>query len=269
MASFEIPDGPTTIKLASSSPTAPRTGTAQFTVNNTSDSTMNAQLSLAVQGSASADWFSIDGDSERKLTPSKSETVNVKVAVPATASAGTYPFRLRVAAVNDPDNDFVDGPTTVAEVEQAAAPVVKKGIAWWWWLVGALLLLGIVGGIVWAVTRDKSPPTAEPATPQAGNGWFVGQWTGTIDGRPAAMRWRNDGSERSPRYVGEFSDGNTGRYVPLTYVSHSATRIDFRHQDGNAWQLNKVGDGQATGFTTWQGMQFPLVMIRTSTTVTR
>ncbi len=266
MASFEIPDGPSTIKLGSETPGGARSGTAQFTVNNVSDSTMNAQLSLAVQGNGKPEWFSIDGESERKLVSSKSETVNIKVAIPATAAAGTYPFRVRVAAVNDPDNDFVDGPTTVAEVEQAAVPVVKKGIPWWVWLVGALVLLGIIGGIVWAVTRDKEPAVV---VPQAGNAWFGGQWTGTIDGRAAAMRWRNEGSERSPRYVGEFSDGNSGQYVPLTYVSHTATQFDFRHQDGNAWQLTKVGDGQATGFTTWQGMQFPLVMIRTSTTVTR
>jgi hypothetical protein len=265
MASFEIPDGPTTIKLGSGTPGAQRTGTAQFTVNNTSESTMNAQLSLAVQGNAKPEWFSIDGESERKLISSKSETVNVKVAVPSTAAAGTYPFRLRVAAVNDPDNDFVDGPTTVAEVEQAAEPVIKKNSPWWWWLVGALVLLGIVGGIVWGLTREKAPAVS----PQAGNSWFGGQWTGTIDGRAAAMRWWNEGSERSPRYVGEFSDGNSGRYVPLTYVSHTATQFNFRHQDGNTWQLTKVGEGQAKGFTTWQGMQFPLVMIRTSTTVPR
>ncbi len=161
MASFEIPDGPSTVQLTGAPsatpglPSGPRSGTAQFTVNNTSDSTMNAQLSIGVQGDSKPEWFSIDGDAERRLVASKSETVNVRIAIPATAAAGIYPFRLRVAAVNDPDNDFVDGPTTQAEVEQAAEPEKKKGIPWWVWLIAALVLLGIIGGIVWAVTRSK------------------------------------------------------------------------------------------------------------------
>jgi hypothetical protein len=170
MASFEIPDGPTTVKLTGAppatpgGPSGPRAGTAQFTVNNISESTMNGQFSIGVQGDSKPEWFTIDGDAERKLVASKSETVNVRIAIPATVAAGTYPFRLRVAAVNDPDNDFIDGPTTQAEVAQAAEPEKKKGIPWWVWLIGALVLLGIIGGIVWAVGGHKKVPE-DAATP--------------------------------------------------------------------------------------------------------
>ena len=168
MASFEIPDGPATVKLTGAppatpgAPSGPRSGTAQFTVNNITDSTMNGQLSIGVQGDSKPEWFTIDGDSERKLVASKSETVNVKIAIPATAAAGIYPFRLRVAAVNDPDNDFIDGPTTVAQIEQAAEPEKKKGIPWWVWLIGVLVLLGIIGGIVYAVGGKKKHPDPDP-----------------------------------------------------------------------------------------------------------
>ena len=125
-----------------------------------------------------------------------------------------------------------------------------------------LALLGVGG---WALTRKhgdgdgSGQPRTNPAQAAA---WFSGSWTGTIDGRPAALRWRSNGAGS---FTGEFSDGNSGKYVPMTYLSHNASELRMRHPDGNEWYLHQTGDGQAAGWTIWQGNRYPLVLLRQTT----
>jgi len=165
MPSFEIPDGPTTVKLSGSLTDAntPRTGSVVFAVNNKAGDTRSGRLSIQVAGQAKAEWFAIDGEQERKFDPSPaSQTVTVKLTVPADVAAGNYPFRLRVVAVNDPDNDFADGPATTAEV---AAGVVIKPSRIWLWIVLAVVLLAVIGGVLWFVLKPKpAVPVIEPTS---------------------------------------------------------------------------------------------------------
>ena len=168
MPSFEIPDGPTTVKLSGSltDAKAPRTGSVVFAVNNKAGDTRSGRLSIQVAGQTKAEWFAIDGEQERKFDPSPaSQTVTVKLSVPGEVAAGNYPFRLRVVAVNDPDNDFADGPATTAEV---AAGVVPKPPKMWLWIVLAVVLLAVIGGVLWFVLKPKpdGPPIIVP-TPSA------------------------------------------------------------------------------------------------------
>ena len=166
MPSFEIPDGPTTVKLSGSltDAKAPRTGSVVFAVNNKAGDTRSGRLSIQVAGQTKAEWFAIDGEQERKFDPSPaSQTVTVKLSVPGEVAAGNYPFRLRVVAVNDPDNDFADGPATTAEVAARVPPPPPKI---WLWIVLAVVLLAVIGGVLWFVLKHKSDgPTDIGATP--------------------------------------------------------------------------------------------------------
>ncbi len=166
MSSFEIPDGPANVDLSQSVPEGPANGVAIFTVNNIVDEGRNGQLSIKLLGQAQASWFAVDGSETIKLDPADSRTVAVKVSVPAGAPAGSHAFKLCIAAVNDPDNDFVAGPATTIVVPDApAAP--KPGLPWWVWLIAGLVLLGVVGGIIWAVTRKGDAPVSPPVVSTA------------------------------------------------------------------------------------------------------
>lgn len=164
MPSFEIPDGPTTVKLSGSltDAAAPRTGSVVFSVNNKAGETRAGRLSVQVAGQTKAEWFAIEGEQERKFDPANSETVTVKMNVPGAVAAGNYPFRLRVVAVNDPDNDFSDGPATTVEV--AAPVVVTGGSNLWIWIVLAVVLLALIGGLLWFFLKGDKEPTTEPTT---------------------------------------------------------------------------------------------------------
>lgn len=162
MPSFEIPDGPTTVKLIGGADASkPSTGSIVFTVNNKSGEVRSGTLSVQVAGQSKAEWFTIDGEHERGFDPVNSETVTIKIAVPSSAAAGNYPFRLRVVAVNDPDNDHTDGPATTVEVPQPPPPPVPHPIPKWVWIVGALVLLAVIGGLAWAFMKPKPDPVSE------------------------------------------------------------------------------------------------------------
>lgn len=167
MPSFEIPDGPTTVKLTEGADaTKPRTGSIVFTVNNKSGEVRSGTLSVQVAGQSKAEWFTIDGERERGFDPVNSETATIKIAVPGDVAAGNYPFRLRVVAVNDPDNDHTDGPATTVEVPPSAQAIVPPSPKWPW-IVGALVLLAVIGGLAWAFWPKKDKPIKPGATETA------------------------------------------------------------------------------------------------------
>ncbi len=78
----------------------------------------------------------------------------VRVRFPADAPEGEYRFRLRAIAVNDPDNDHVEGPATVARLGPVGT-VEKKSLLWLWILLGVLAALAVVGGLYYLLNREK------------------------------------------------------------------------------------------------------------------
>lgn len=325
MSSFQIPEGPTRIAPGDA---------AAFTVTNVAREALRGRASVQAGGAAKADWFTVDGDRERPFAAGESQTVTVKAAAPAGTPPGDHQFRLRVVAVNDPDNDVAESPP-VSLVLADAKP--KPGMPGWVWAVVALVVLAVVGGGAYYALRPSEPnptpksgpvpavaaampdlvgsnpmldqgeavrrlraidptldidvrmakrsdvlpetvvgqaPAAGAALPKGApirltvsHPWFLGTWTGTLDGRPSTMRWFVVGTGPERKIGGDFSDGSTGRYVPLTHDSNNANRLFLRHADGNQWMLAETGDGQAQGWSTWQGRQFPLVMSRKSLTI--
>ncbi|MGE5721639.1 MAG: PASTA domain-containing protein [Sphingomonadales bacterium] len=144
MPSFEIAEGPTSVSLEGSStdPKAPRKGSAVYNVTNRSGQTAAGRLSIQTTGQSKAEWFSIDGERERNFAPGETQTAAVTISVPPDVAAGDYAFRVRVVAVNDPDNDHAEGPITSAKVPPpSTAP--KKAL--WPWIVAAIVLLLVLG----------------------------------------------------------------------------------------------------------------------------
>jgi len=164
VATFEIPDGPTTAKVSGElgNPKAPRSGSAVFNVTNKSGERRAGRLSVQTAGEAKREWFTLDGEQERDFGAGETQTASIRISVPDDVAAGDYPFRLRVVAVNDPDNDHVDGPASTARIEARAT---NGGIKPWVWILLAVLLLLLVGGGLFFFLRgsgdDPQPPPKE------------------------------------------------------------------------------------------------------------
>jgi hypothetical protein len=157
MPTFEIPDGPTDIE---GSRTADASAT--YSVTNKSSEALDGRLSVAVAGSSSSEWFTIDGNRERTFAPGETQTATIRVRFPADAAGGNYPFRLRAVAVNDPDNDHAEGPMTTVKL---AAGETKKSWLWLWILLGVLALLAIGGGLYFALKKTEPPVVNVPEAP--------------------------------------------------------------------------------------------------------
>lgn len=120
------------------------------------------------------------------------------------------------------------------------------------------------------ITHYLVGPTPVEASMAVG-GWWSGNWTCKIDGRPARMKWYiADNSEQScdgdgicsstsaVTWRGRFSD-NGSQWVSLTNLTVGKKGgIFFRHADGNQWYLGKPVNRSTGGWTTWNGTRFPL-----------
>ncbi|HEY0587776.1 MAG TPA: DUF6006 family protein [Pseudoduganella sp.] len=113
-----------------------------------------------------------------------------------------------------------------------------------------------------ALTTAASASTTE--------GWWGGDWTCNIDGRPARMKWAIvsvvegdcDGptctQSTSARWKGSFSD-NGSRWVALNNPRPgSRGGLYFNHADGNKWYLPRPAGRVSNGWTTWQGQRYKL-----------
>jgi hypothetical protein len=166
MPTFEIPDGPTTVELkrtGDDKTPGPATGSVVFNVTNKSTDVCAGRLSVQVAGPTKAEWFTVAGDRERNFAAGETQTANVQISVPKEVGAGEYPFRLRVVAVNDPDNDHTEGPVTTAKLAGAGVKPPPSKL-WLWILLGVVLLIAIGTGLYFAFSGHE--PKQPPAPPE-------------------------------------------------------------------------------------------------------
>src|SRR5262245_58213958 len=119
MASFEIADCPTKVPLTEKAEAGGRiqAGTLTLTVRNQTQRTRTARITIEPEGSAKPAWFTFDGapatnarEIERDFDAKGNATLRVNVSVPAGEAPGTFVFRVRATAEDDPDNDSTVGP---------------------------------------------------------------------------------------------------------------------------------------------------------------
>jgi len=91
-------------------------GVASLTVANQTGRSVRARASVSPFEPASSEWFAIDGASERLMPPSASEEFVVRVTAPVGGETGPRSFRLDVASVDRPDDEWAHGPTVSFEL---------------------------------------------------------------------------------------------------------------------------------------------------------
>lgn len=264
MSNFQIPDPGQ----------AATSGTATvFTVTNVADELLEARVSIPddpeqlknigipVDRAAKAEWFTFDGPRERDFAAGAGTTVAVTPTVPPGTAPGDYLFCLQVASIEDPDNDSARSPVVTLTVAAAAPPPkLEQKPKWWLWLLIALAVLAALGVGGWLLLRDKVDdggkvdPVVVPSST-----WFVGTWTGTIDGRPATLTWKDNGEKKKPRFTGSYTFTGSSGAQPLSLVAGKGGTVDFK-AGTHAWQLTKVNERTATGWASFDGERYPIAL---------
>jgi hypothetical protein len=116
-ASFVITSPTNTVLLGTD-----RTGQAAFTVSNQTGRGVRARASVAALAPTQSPWLALAGASERDFPIGGTEQITVTVTVPPEAAAGLYPFRLDVASVVNPDEDWAQGPVVAFQVPELPPP---------------------------------------------------------------------------------------------------------------------------------------------------
>jgi hypothetical protein len=140
-----------------------------FTVANSTGQAVVGRASLAAvpPHAEHSKWLRLRPPelSERRFAIGGVENYTVEAAsIPASAPAGEYTFRLDMVATHNPDETYTAGPTVVLNL--AREKPAPRPFPWWILLV-ALLVLGLVGGVlVWAFSSG-SPELAASLEPES------------------------------------------------------------------------------------------------------
>ena len=139
---FHITPASTTISLDSS-----RKGRATFTVTNASGLQMQARANVVALDPNTRGWFRLAEDPEHSFGAGDTTQYTVQIDVPARAPAGRVSFRLDVVGVENPDEDYTEGPPVQVVVPET--PEESRPFPWWILAVaGGVLLIGIILAIV-------------------------------------------------------------------------------------------------------------------------
>jgi hypothetical protein len=145
---------------------APGRGSVTYTVSNVSGQLRRGRARPVAASPAQASWLSVEGDAERNFPPNGTHQYTVRVAVPPATPPGRFTFGLDMVSVENPDEEWSQGPQ-VGFVVAAPSQQVKKPFPWWILVVLAAVL--VVGGLIaWLASRggDDVPYVGveEPST---------------------------------------------------------------------------------------------------------
>jgi Tol biopolymer transport system component len=137
---------------------ARRRGEAAFTVFNASGRPFRGRARLMPADPKMAAWLTLDGEAERDFPIAGTQQYSVQIALPPTAPSGSYPFRLDMVGVENPDEQYTRGPTVTFEAP--APPPKKKPFPWLTLLIvaGILTLAYAVVAAILLWPRDVEVP---------------------------------------------------------------------------------------------------------------
>ena len=159
---FTVTTPSVTVELAEN-----RIGEVPFTVTNVSDRKLRARARITPAPGTPADWLSVVGDSEQDFEAGAARQFVVRVDPPLGAPAGTYAFRLDAVGIENPDDDYTEGPSCqVTLTKSTARPSLTTPRGYLTTILGAVL-----GGIVLDIIVVVLALTHETDTSCNGGFW--------------------------------------------------------------------------------------------------
>jgi beta-lactam-binding protein with PASTA domain len=126
-------------------------GEMTFTVTNSTDRSPRGLLRVRPLDNAKSQWLSISGDAERQFLPQSTQQVLVKIELPPGTPQGSYAFRLDAISVDNPDDDYSEGPTVGLKI---GLPKPTRPFPWKI-LVAACVALIVISLGVWLLLPRK------------------------------------------------------------------------------------------------------------------
>jgi hypothetical protein len=178
-----------------------RQGSVAFTVTNVSGQTLKTRGYVVPDNSSSPNWFAPMGSDVTDIAAGGSQQYSYKIVVPADKPAGSYSFHFSVVGVDNPDEQFAQGPEMSLVVTAAPVhPPVKKGYveAVVGGLVGALAggALGAMPGVIFVLTTGQVKDLGQAVGDAlvfallAVVGAAIGLWVGSAIGVWSVLRSR-------------------------------------------------------------------------------
>jgi beta-lactam-binding protein with PASTA domain len=138
---FDISTPNTTVKV-----TDKRKAVANFSVTNKSTAVIKGRATVNTDMPEQAKWFTVSGEAERTLPVNGKQNYSVQVNVPPDVAPGSYPARLHMVDVSNPDEVFSQSATIMFEV--APPKPAGKGFPIWIPIVAGVVVLAVVGAVL-------------------------------------------------------------------------------------------------------------------------
>jgi beta-lactam-binding protein with PASTA domain len=126
-------------------------GEVAFTVANASSKQLRGRARVVPQDAKQKSWLSIAGEPERDFPIGGVQQFTVQVAVPPGTPEGRYTFRLDAVSVQNPDEDYTQGPTVAFNVVKHETRKPSP----WWIPVAAVVVIAIAGLTTWLILRGR------------------------------------------------------------------------------------------------------------------
>jgi PASTA domain len=132
---------------------------AVFTVSNHTGRPVRGLAVLRPLDNTKQEWLKLAGENERDFVAAGTQQFTVRFEPPPNTPPGKYRFRLDVVSTVNPDENFTEGPTVVAEVSAPKPPPAPSKA--WMIPVALIALLLMVGTTVVIVKSCKNGPEAK------------------------------------------------------------------------------------------------------------
>jgi hypothetical protein len=147
-SSFTITSPSNTVLLGSTGQ-----GQATFTVSNISGRINRGRARLTPQNPAAAAWITLEGEAERDFEIASTQQYAVTIKVPPKAPPGSYIFRLDMVGMENPDEDYAQGPGVTFQMSSAPS----KPFPWWIVIAAGVVLVAAVIIIFLIISGQKVP----------------------------------------------------------------------------------------------------------------
>lgn len=137
-----------------------RKGEAAFTVTNISGRLLRGRGVLQPLEQTAAQWLIIAGETERDFAIAATQQYVVQVTVPPDATPGAYTFRLDEVGVDNPDENFTQGPVVAFQVAAQSVPPPPRPFPWWIVAIAAGVVLIVLAAVI--LPRLLAPQRPRP-----------------------------------------------------------------------------------------------------------
>lgn len=154
---------------------------AEYTVFNSSESSVSGFLEIVPEDGASSEWFHVNDSRHRDFRDKESQQVVVDIAIPSDAPASSYGFFVVACNEDDPDEDFSESTSVRIHWNPCFTKRVNRAVIALLSLVLVLAISAISGVAYLIASREILPQeTLQAANDAAAAGhWdeYWGYWT--------------------------------------------------------------------------------------------